>query len=503
MQRLVAPFRWFANTSLARSLRFRLIGIVLLASLPTIALLFLTASQQRTDALDDGQNEVVRLARLAASDQGREMDRVQRELMLLSRLPEVRGLDPSACTSLFQSLVADPENEIYVDLRVIDAEGEIFCRSAASNPLGDPTQYRFIEAALEGSQFTVGPYQISPLNGRSIVSFAAPVRTENGDITRAVVATFDLGGQSTYLTQSSLPEGATMSFVSDEGTLLLQRPIQDDAQVGDSLIGTPWVDDALGVNAMGTPEPSMAEAIDDAGQTITAAAPIVVTNTTVVEGHAFVVVELPEAEIVRGADEAFRDNLGKLGVAVAVVILAAWVSADLFVARDSETRKTIVAELYHGYSSGAVEHLDSIIAPDVVDHSVPSAQAKGLDGLKQSISAFRTAFPDGEIVPREMFADRDKVVARVSLTGTHVGEFQGVPASGKRMIADGMETFQFRHGVIAETWSLFGPLVEMKTVEALSREPVPEPRKPSLLRRVTGRLRGRKRRDTNEEKKQP
>ena len=68
MQRLIAPFRWFANTSLARSLRFRLIGIVLLASLPTIALLFLTASQQRTEALDAGQEEVVRLARLAAAD---------------------------------------------------------------------------------------------------------------------------------------------------------------------------------------------------------------------------------------------------------------------------------------------------------------------------------------------------------------------------------------------------------------------------------------------------
>ena len=130
MQRLVASFRWFANTSLARSLRFRLISIVLLASLPTIALLFLTASQQRTDALEAGQDEVVRLARLAANDQGREMDRVQRELLLLSRLPEVRGGDSSECTALFQSLVADPDNAIYVDLRVINDAGEVICRTA-------------------------------------------------------------------------------------------------------------------------------------------------------------------------------------------------------------------------------------------------------------------------------------------------------------------------------------------------------------------------------------
>lgn len=491
MQRLVAPFRWFANTSLARSLRFRLIGIVLLASLPTIALLFLTASQQRSDALEAGQEDVVRLARLAANDQAREMDRVQRELLLLSRLPEVRGGDPSECTSLFQSLVADPDNAIYVDLRVVNDDYDVVCRSSAMNPLGDLDQYEFIEAALEGTQFTVGPYLTNPLNGRSIISFAAPVREENGDVDRAIVATFDLGGQSTYLTQSSLPEGAVVSIVSEDGTLLLQRPIQDEVEVGESVLGTPWVDAALGVNEQGTPVPILTQEIEDEDEVLTAAAPITVTGTTEVEGSAYVMVSLPEEALVRSANEAFRDNLGKLGVAVAVVILAAWVSADLFVARDSETRKSIVAELYHGYSSGAVEHLDSIIAPDVVDHSAGPAQAKGLDGLKQTISAFRTAFPDGEIVPRELFADRDKVIARVSLTGTHVGEFQGVAPSGKRMIADGMETFQFRHGVVVEMWSLFGPLVEMRQVEALSREPEPEPEKPSLLRRVIGRLTGR------------
>lgn len=497
MQRLVAPFRWFANTSLARSLRFRLISIVLLASLPTIALLFLTASQQRTDALEAGQEEVVRLARLAANDQAREMDRVQRELLLLSRLPEVRGGDASACTSFFSSLVADPDNAIYVDLRVINEEGEVVCRSSAGSPLGDVDQYEFIEAALEGTQFTVGPYRINPLNNRSIISFASPVRTENGDIDRAIVATLDLGGQSTYLTQSSLPEGAVVSIVTEDGTLLLQRPIQDEVEVGASILGTPWMDAALH-GGEGPTGPEVAQPIGDGGPRISAAAPIVVTGTTEIEDHAYVVVELPEAELVRAANEAFRDNLGRLGVAVAVVILAAWVSADLFVARDSETRKSIVAELYHSYSSGAVEHLDGIIASDVVDHSATPGQAKGLDGLKQVITGFRTAFPDGEIVPREMFADRDKVVARVSLTGTHVGEFQGVPPSGKRVIADGMETFQFRHGVIVETWSLFGPLVEMKKVEALPRASEAPAEKPSLWRRLLGRLRGRGEREEGE-----
>src|SRR5690606_4720124 len=131
----------------------------------------------------------------------------------------------------------------------------------------------------------------------------------------------------------------------------------------------------------------------------------------------------------------------------------------------------------------------SIVAPEFTDHSPAPGQAKGIDGLKQNITAFRTAFPDGEIVPREMLADRDKVVVRASLTGTHVGEYQGIPPSGKRMIADGMETFQFRDGVIAESWSLFGPLVEMKKLETPEREERQEAKRPGLFRRLFGRLR--------------
>ncbi|HEV2073494.1 MAG TPA: ester cyclase, partial [Thermomicrobiales bacterium] len=443
MRNLLAPFRWFLHSGIVRSLRFRLILTVLLASLPTLLLLFLTASQQRAEALEFGQQEAERLARTAAADQGREMDRVQRELALLTRLPEVQSHDPSPCTGFFQGLVIDPDNAIYVDLRVLTEDGEVFCRSTGASPLRQNEDLGFIEDAFDGTEFTVGPYRVNPANGNAIISFAAPVRDDDGTIERVVVATLDLGSQSTFMTQSTLPEGAVIQLVDEQGTLLLQRPPQRDV-LGASLRGTPVVDEAIGIAA--TPVPGGGDDGDDGDEVmveddyITATQPITITSTDSVAGNASVIVLVPEEAIVRGANDAFRDNLGKLGVATAVVIFAAWISADLFVARDGETRKSIVAELYHAYSSGAVEHLDGIVAADFTDHSPAPGQSKGIDGLKQSVAAFRTAFPDGEIVPREMLADRDKVVARVSLTGTHLAEFQGVPPSGKRMIADGTET---------------------------------------------------------------
>jgi steroid delta-isomerase-like uncharacterized protein len=242
------------------------------------------------------------------------------------------------------------------------------------------------------------------------------------------------------------------------------------------------VDIAIGATATPMPDAEVETRVED--DYVKAIEPVTITSTSSVSGNASVIVQLPEDEIVRRADDAFRENLGKLAVATAVVIFAAWISADLFVAKDAEARKSIVAELYHAYSSGSVEHLEGIVSPDFVDHSPAPGQPKGIDGLKQSVAAFRTAFPDGEVVPREMLADRDKVVARTSLTGTHVAEFQGVPASGKRMIADGMETFQFRNGVIVEGWSLFGPLVEMKKLTSAEHRPEPPQPKRSLFQRI-------------------
>lgn len=488
MRRIKSIVSWFANTSLARSLRFRLIGIVLLASLPTIALLFLTASQARNDALAGAEQEAIRIASLTSSEQAREIDRIQRELALLSRLPEIRSEDNDACTSFFQSLVHSGENPMYVDLRVVGLDGTVHCRSSVSNPLGPNEDRSFVEHAIRQNQFTVGEYRINPMNDRSIISFAAPVINEDRSVTRAIVVTLDLGEQSTALSRTSMPQGSIISIVTNDGMLLLQEPPQDNIRPGYTLVGTPAVDNIITVEESDAPNAITEPDVDNAY--IHASAEIRFAAVQPSEMSGYVVVQIPEAEVVRRADTAFRDNLARLGVAVAIAILAAWISADLFISRDSETRKTIIAELYHSFSSGVVDHLDTIMSESVVDHAALPDQAQGLDGIKQSIAAFRHAFPDGEVVPREMLADRDKVMVRVSLTGTMVSEFQGIPPTGNRMIADGIETFAFRDGLIAESWSLMGPLLEMKIVEDPDSVQVEQvPPKQGFWKRFRGRFR--------------
>jgi hypothetical protein len=103
--------------------------------------------------------------------------------------------------------------------------------------------------------------------------------------------------------------------------------------------------------------------------------------------------------------------------------------------------------------------------------------------LQQNIAAFRTAFPQGQIIVRDLIAEHDKVVARVTLSGTHIADYFGVPPSGKHVVADGVETFRFAHGMVVESWSMFGEL-RPRNKPADDATPAPPERTPGLFRRL-------------------
>lgn len=57
-----------------------------------------------------------------------------------------------------------------------------------------------------------------------------------------------------------------------------------------------------------------------------------------------------------------------------------------------------------------------------------------------------------------MIAEGDKVAVCFTAKGTHDGEFQGVPATGKRFELSGMTVWRFVDGKIAEEWLFFDEL---------------------------------------------
>jgi steroid delta-isomerase-like uncharacterized protein len=81
--------------------------------------------------------------------------------------------------------------------------------------------------------------------------------------------------------------------------------------------------------------------------------------------------------------------------------------------------------------------------------------------------AFTTAFPDAQISVADSVAERDMVASRWTITGTHRGDFQGVPPTGRPIKMAGVDISRVVDGKIAEHWAQFDVMAVMQQIGAL------------------------------------
>ncbi len=104
-------------------------------------------------------------------------------------------------------------------------------------------------------------------------------------------------------------------------------------------------------------------------------------------------------------------------------------------------------------NSGKLEQFHEIFASDVVDHDPAPDQGKGPEGFIGFFTKFRAAFPDLKIAVEHMVADDDNVAIAYTVTGTQDGPFQGIPSTGKKIKARGMQIARFNSDAqIQERW---------------------------------------------------
>lgn len=81
--------------------------------------------------------------------------------------------------------------------------------------------------------------------------------------------------------------------------------------------------------------------------------------------------------------------------------------------------------------------------------------------------AFTTAFPDAQISVADSVGERDMVASRWTITGTHRGDFQGVPPTGRPIQMAGVDISRVVDGKIAEHWAQFDVMAVMQQISAL------------------------------------
>lgn len=112
--------------------------------------------------------------------------------------------------------------------------------------------------------------------------------------------------------------------------------------------------------------------------------------------------------------------------------------------------------------------IDEVFDPDVKQHT--PFEATGTQALKEGVfTRLRRAFPDLHIALEDVIEEGDKVVEKDLVTGTHQGEFNGLPATGRSVSYREIFIMRFANGRIAEIWGvvdMFSALNQLGMIQA-------------------------------------
>jgi steroid delta-isomerase-like uncharacterized protein len=137
----------------------------------------------------------------------------------------------------------------------------------------------------------------------------------------------------------------------------------------------------------------------------------------------------------------------------------------------TERNKAVERRVFEELNKGNLAIIDELFAPEYVYHGPAGMEAKGPEGFKQIMTMARAGFPDWYMKIEDMMAEGDMVATRATYSGTHKGEFMGIPPTGKHFSMPAQVVVRFDNGREVEAWGIgdmLGMLQQLGIVPAMA-----------------------------------
>ncbi|MGH7816773.1 MAG: cache domain-containing protein, partial [Candidatus Binatia bacterium] len=210
-----------ATGSFLRELRRRLLMIILLAVFPILGVILYQAQLARDVQVGEALEDAWSLVENVAIREARFIDSAKQLLTLLADSSDLT--DATSCRRFLKQLVE--HNNIYVDMGVADASGDVRCRASdtveAGSNLARSSHFR---GALQAKAFAIGDYQFHSRANRNSLNFAYPIVDKNGAVSSVIFAALDVAWISRLAAENKLPQGVALSILDSKGTLLARFP---------------------------------------------------------------------------------------------------------------------------------------------------------------------------------------------------------------------------------------------------------------------------------------
>jgi steroid delta-isomerase-like uncharacterized protein len=130
----------------------------------------------------------------------------------------------------------------------------------------------------------------------------------------------------------------------------------------------------------------------------------------------------------------------------------------------TEQDKALVRQLVEeAINLGNMSVIDEFLIPDFVEHEeLPPGIPPGREAPKVLFTMLRSAFPDLKATIEHLIAEGDKVVLHMTWTGTHEGEFMGIPPTGKSISITVIDILGIAEGKFVEHWGVMDSMAMMQ-----------------------------------------
>lgn len=135
-----------------------------------------------------------------------------------------------------------------------------------------------------------------------------------------------------------------------------------------------------------------------------------------------------------------------------------------------QENKAIVQRFYDEViNRGSQVALTEIVSPEYREHGAPPDQPPGLEGFLLFLQMVSTAFPDIQVTVEDLLAEGDKVAARLTVRGTHLGILMDtIQPTGRQATWTGIDILQIENGKIIGRWSERNLLSLVRQLGAIS-----------------------------------
>jgi steroid delta-isomerase-like uncharacterized protein len=121
----------------------------------------------------------------------------------------------------------------------------------------------------------------------------------------------------------------------------------------------------------------------------------------------------------------------------------------------SEAHKALAMRMYNEViSQGDLAALDDMIHDDFVEHEEMPGLPTDKSAPAAFVTMFRSAFPDLQASVEDILQDGDKLVVRARMSGTHKGEFMGMPPTDNKFDIQAIDIVEFRDDKVIAHWGV-------------------------------------------------